>query len=83
MSAMRGALAESWEISSDNLTYTFKIRQGVHFHDKAPVNGREMTAKDVEYSFHRMLGNKLTGTEFSETEPSLTSVLGRLDRSNR
>ena len=67
---MRGALAESWEISSDNLTYTFNIRQGVHFHDKAPVNGREMTAKDVEYSFHRMLGNKLTGTEFSETEPS-------------
>ena len=70
MSAMRGALAESWEISPDLLTYTFNIRQGVQFHDKAPVNGREMTAKDVEYSFHRMLGNKLTGTEFSETEPS-------------
>ena len=70
MSAMRGALAESWEISPDLLTYTFNIRQGVQFHDKAPVNGREMTAKDVEYSFHRMLGSKLTGTEFSETEPS-------------
>ena len=66
-----GALAESWDISSDNLTYTFHIRQGVHFHDKAPVNGREMTAKDVEYSFHRMLGNRLTETEFSEAEPSV------------
>ena len=68
--ALRGALAESWDISPDFLTYTFNIRQGVNFHDKPPVNGREMTADDVEYTFHRMLGNKLTGTEFSEAEPS-------------
>ena len=70
VSALRGALAESWDISSDGLTYTFHIRQGVHWHDKAPMNGRELTAKDVEYNYHRMLGNKLTGTQFSEAEPS-------------
>ena len=68
--ALTGALAESWEISADGLTYTFPIRQGVHWHDKPPVNGRELTAYDVEHSYHRMLGNKLTGTEFSEAEPS-------------
>ena len=42
-------LAESWEISDDGLVYTFKIRQGVKFH-----NGREMTAEDVKASLDRM-----------------------------
>ena len=69
VSALRGALAESWE-QPDPLTYVFQIRQGVHWHDKAPMNGRELTAQDVEHTFHRMLGNKLTGTQFSEAEPS-------------
>ena len=43
-------LAESWEISDDGTTYTFKIRQGVKFH-----NGDEMTPEDVAYSFRRGL----------------------------
>ena len=71
--ALKGALAESWDSSPDGLTYTFNIRQGVHWHDKPPVNGRELTAKDVEHSFHRFLGNRLTGTEFSEAEPAATA----------
>jgi peptide/nickel transport system substrate-binding protein len=43
-------LAASWNISSDGLTYTFAVRQGVKFHD-----GRTLTAEDVEYSFERFL----------------------------
>jgi peptide/nickel transport system substrate-binding protein len=41
-------LADSMAESSDHLTYTFKLRQGVHFH-----NGKEMTSADVVASFDR------------------------------
>ena len=68
---IKGLLAESWEISPDGLTYTFHIRKGVYWHNKPPMNGREFTAYDVEYNFHRIMGNELTGTEFSEAEPGV------------
>ena len=78
LSALTGALAESWE-QPDATTFIFHIRQGVHWHDKPPMNGRELTAGDVEFNFHRMLGNKLTGTRFSEAEPSpAAGALGTL-----
>jgi peptide/nickel transport system substrate-binding protein len=47
-------LAESWEWP-DNETIVFHIRKGVHFQNKAPAFGREMTAEDVAYSIYRKL----------------------------
>jgi len=41
-------IAESWEISDDGLTYTFKIRDGMSFHDGTPVN-----AEAVKFTFDR------------------------------
>ena len=55
MDAATGQLAESWEMPDDT-TIIFNIRKGVYWHDKAPVNGRELTAQDVEHNYHRILG---------------------------
>ena len=44
-------LAESWEISDDGLTYTFRLRDGVTFHD-----GTTMDAEDVKFSLDRARG---------------------------
>jgi peptide/nickel transport system substrate-binding protein len=51
---IEGDLAESWTQASDT-TYVFKLRRGVRFHAKPPVNGRELTAEDVKFTFERML----------------------------
>ena len=53
--AMIGQLAEGWE-QPDDTTIIFPIRRGVHWHDKAPMNGRELTPDDIVYNFHRYLG---------------------------
>jgi peptide/nickel transport system substrate-binding protein len=43
-------LAESWEANDDATEWTFKLRQGVKFHD-----GHELTAKDVVYTYKRLI----------------------------
>ena len=40
-----GDLATEWNISSDGLTYTFKIRQGVRFHDGSPLTSADVKAE--------------------------------------
>jgi peptide/nickel transport system substrate-binding protein len=49
---IEGDLAESWTQPNDT-TYIFKLRKGVRWHAKPPVNGRELTAEDVKYTYER------------------------------
>ena len=48
--AFRGMLAESWTVSDDASVWTFKLREGVKFH-----NGQEMTADDLIWSVNFIL----------------------------
>ncbi len=49
---IEGDLAESWSQPSET-TYVFKLRKGVRWQNRPPVNGRELTAEDVVYSVER------------------------------
>jgi len=52
------ALAESWDISADGKTYTFRLRKGVKFHDSEifeAAKGREFIADDIVFSFKRII----------------------------
>src|SRR5262245_18307127 len=69
---IEGDLAESWTQPNDT-TYIFKLRKGVRWHPKPPVDGRELTADDVKYSYERFLtipgnGNKGTLEEIDKIE---------------
>jgi peptide/nickel transport system substrate-binding protein len=50
-------LAERWE-APDDTTYLFYLRKGVRWHNKPPVNGRELVAADVKFTFDRFLTEK-------------------------
>ncbi|MES2733510.1 MAG: ABC transporter substrate-binding protein [Bacteroidota bacterium] len=59
------ALVDSWEISPDGLTYTFRLRKGIYFHDSkvfANGKGREVTAQDFVYSFKRIVSPATNST---------------------
>ena len=50
------AIAESYEVSEDRMTYTFHLREGARFH-----NGETVTAEDVVYSIQRCAAATETG----------------------
>ena len=52
------SLAYRWDVSADRIMYTFHLRNDVFFHDDAAFpnsRGRKMVAKDIEYSFKRVI----------------------------
>jgi peptide/nickel transport system substrate-binding protein len=55
---MRPALAESWDVSPDQLVWTFHLRKGVTFHDGSPF-----TADDVVYSYRRIIDQQLANVD--------------------
>ncbi|MEX1102946.1 MAG: peptide ABC transporter substrate-binding protein, partial [Dehalococcoidia bacterium] len=62
-----GDIAESWEVSPDGKTYTFKLRNNVVFH-----NGKRVTAQDFKYSFER-------AADPAENSPTVTLYLGLIE----
>jgi peptide/nickel transport system substrate-binding protein len=66
--ALRPDLAESWQSSPDFRVWTFKIRQGVKWHNVPPVNGRELTAADVKYCYEQYAKEGVQAFTFQEIE---------------
>ena len=60
-------LAESWEPSSDLTSWRFTLRKGVTFHD-----GRPLTAKDVVWTFRRVLDQKVGSGAYSRFARTMT-----------
>ncbi|QXM05448.1 ABC transporter substrate-binding protein [Crassaminicella indica] len=62
------AVAEDYSISEDGLTYTFKLRKGIKFH-----NGDFVTVEDVKYSLDRVMGTE-TGKPLTSDLKNVRSV---------
>ncbi|HXH81348.1 MAG TPA: ABC transporter substrate-binding protein [Candidatus Tectomicrobia bacterium] len=60
---LEGDLAESWTQPNDT-TYVFKLRRGVRWQNRPPVNGRELVADDVVYTVNRFLTTKGNANAF-------------------
>ena len=65
--AIKGDLAESWTVSKDGLTYTFKLRKGVKFHD-----GSTLTSEDIKATYERL--RKPTGGARSVRQASYEDI---------
>ncbi len=63
------ALAESWDVSDDGLTWTYHLRDGLTWSD-----GEPLTANDVAYTFNRVRGGKYEKTNFGNYVSAMTSV---------
>ena len=66
--SLKGDLAESWTSTPDARVWTFKLRQGVKWHNVAPLNGREFVAADVKYCFEAYAKEGVQSFTFQEVE---------------
>jgi peptide/nickel transport system substrate-binding protein len=67
-----GLLAQTWE-QPDAQTIIVHLHQGVHWQDKPPVNGRELTADDIVQHYDRILG---TGSGYTNPNPNYGFLTG-------
>jgi peptide/nickel transport system substrate-binding protein len=65
---LKGDLAESWQPSSDHRLWTFKLRQGVKWHNVPPLKGRELVAADIKYCFEAYAKEGVQSSNFREIE---------------
>jgi peptide/nickel transport system substrate-binding protein len=65
---VKPALAESWQPNADATEWTFKLRQGVKFHDGTPL-----TSKDVVFTLQRLLQKDLGSSMYARLNSSVAA----------
>ncbi len=65
---LKGDLAESWQGSPDQRVWTFKLRQGVRWHNAPPLNGRECVAADIKACYEAYAKEGVQSFTFREIE---------------
>jgi peptide/nickel transport system substrate-binding protein len=75
-SVLKPGIAQSWEWN-DPQTATVRLRQDVRWQNKAPANGREFTAQDVQFHYDRILG---TGNGFTEPNPTIIGFVSGIQQ---
>ena len=66
-----GELVEKWETPGDGSEFVLKVRPGMKWHDKAPINGRAIDAEDIAYNLNRIYG-KLNPNELARFQRRTT-----------
>ena len=69
-------LAERWE-QPDDTTYVFHLRKGITWHNKPPVNGRELVAEDVKFTFDRFRAEPANPLRFTLESVERIEVVDR------
>lgn len=74
---VKPALATDWEVSDDNLEWTFQLRNDVTFHD-----GNDFTAEDVVFNFERWTTSSeffYYGYMFGATEDNMKGIIDKVE----
>src|SRR5437879_3483489 len=66
--SLKGDLAESWQSTPDHRVWTFRLRQGVKWHNVPPLNARELVAADVKYCYEAYAKEGVQSFTFREIE---------------
>src|SRR4029079_6166131 len=70
-SSVEGEAAESYELSADKLTLTFKLRQGMKWDSRAPTNNRVIHTEDILFSWKKFVQLNPSGQNMAyEKSPS-------------
>ena len=79
---MAPGLARSWQVSPDGLTWTFKLRDDIRWHNRPPVNGRPFTSADVAWTIEYVKrsggGLRSYWQEIGHAEPDPHTVILQL-----
>jgi peptide/nickel transport system substrate-binding protein len=73
-------MVDTWTLSPDKLTYTFKLRPGLKFHDGTPVTGEDVIASLRRWSERDQMGARLMASTESLTSPDASTFVFKLKR---